>query len=91
VQVSDADEVDIRRNQYIFVRSPQMSRLRRRMRRGGRVALRQVGRDATVLAVEQALELWAHRAEYYDGFDDEERAHRGGRRDGGGYREIGVL
>lgn len=33
--------------------------------------------------MEQALELWAHRAEYYDGFDDEERAHRGGRRDGG--------
>jgi hypothetical protein len=43
------------------------------------------------LAAEQALELWAHRVEYYDGFDDEERAHRGGRRDGGRYREIGVL
>ena len=46
---------------------------------------RSVGRDATALLVaEQALEFWAHRAEYYDGVDDDERDHQGGRRRGGG-------
>ena len=44
-----------------------------------------VGRDATALLVaEQALELWAHCAEYYDGFDNEERDHQGGCPCGGG-------
>ncbi len=43
------------------------------------------------LEAEQALEFWAHRAEYYDRADDDERDHRGGRHDGEWYREIGVL
>ena len=46
---------------------------------------RSVGCDATaLLVVEQALEFWVQRAEYYDGVDDGERDHQGGRRRGGG-------